>query len=188
MQKQLAEIIESLESAQRRLRALTDQLPDKDWSKRPGPNRWSAADCVEHLNLTTRAYLPVLRDATARAREVGEVGGARRRRYRRDPLGWFMSMMIGPLHHRGRSQVVRFKTTRPFVPKSGQSRSQLLSDFVRLQSDLVTLVRSGDGLPLDRVEIVSPFTTRMKYNAYSAMELVARHQHRHIRQAERAAN
>lgn len=185
MQKQLLAIIESLESAQSRLRALTDKLSDKDWSKRPGPNRWSAADCVEHLNLTTRAYLPLLRDATARA---GEVGAAPQKQYRRDPLGWFMSMMIGPLHHLGRFQVGRIKTTPPFVPKRGQSRSQLLSDFVRLQSDLVTLVRSGNGLPLDRVKIVSPFGGRIRYNVYSAMEIVARHQHRHIQQAERAAN
>jgi hypothetical protein len=119
------------------LRAITDKVSDKDWSKRPGLNRWSAADCVEHLNLTTRAYLPFLRDATARAREVG---GALQKHYRRDPLGWFISMMIGPLHHLGRFQVGRVKTRPPFVPRGGQSRSQRLSDFVRLQSDLVTLV------------------------------------------------
>jgi hypothetical protein len=185
VQKQLAGIIESLESAQSRLRAITDKLSDKDWSKRPGPDRWSAADCVEHLNLTTRAYLPLLRDATARAREIG---GVPRKHYRPDPLGWFMSMMMGPLHHLGRFQVGRVKTTPRFVPKGGHPRDQLLSDFVRLESDLLTLVRSGDGLPLDRVKIVSPFGGRIKHNAHSAMEIIARHQQRHIQQAERASS
>jgi hypothetical protein len=42
-------------------------------------------------------------------------------------------------------------------------------------------------LPLDRVKIVSPFGERMKYSAYSAIVVVARHQHRHIDQAEEAA-
>ena len=183
MQGQLAEVVESLESAQSELRSLTDKLSEKDWSRRPGPDRWSAAGCVEHLNLTSRAYLPLLRDATARAREIG---GAPRKHYKRDSLGWFMSMMIGPLHHIGKFKLGRVKTAPPFVPKGGQSRSQLLSEFVRLQADLVTIVRSADGLPLDAVKIVSPFGGRMKYSAYSALVIVARHQHRHIEQAEEA--
>ncbi len=184
MQKQLAAIVETLESAQSRLRTLADKLSENEWSKRPGPDRWSAAGCVEHLNLTSRAYLPLLRDATAAAREKG---GDPRTHYRRDSLGWFMSMMIGPLHHVGKFPVMRVKTTAPFVPKGGQSRSQLLSDFVRLQADLITLIRSADGLPLDAVKIVSPFGGRMKYNAYSALVIVARHEQRHIEQAEQAA-
>jgi hypothetical protein len=185
MQKQLAAVIESLESAQARLRKLSDNISDGNWSKRPGPNRWSAADCVEHLNLTSRAYLPLLRDATARAREIG---GGPQQHYRRDSLGWFMSMMIGPLHRLGKFKVGRIKTTAPFVPKGGQAPGQLLSEFVRLHADLVTLVRSADGLPLDHVKIVSPFGGRMKYNAYSALVIVARHEHRHIEQAEEAAH
>lgn len=184
MQEQLAAIIGSLESAQTQLRRLTDKLPDTAWSKRPGPKRWSAADCVEHLNLTSRAYLPLLRDASLEARQLG---AAPTRKYRRDPLGWFFSLMFGPLRHLGRFRVGRVKTTPPFEPKGGRSRDELLSEFVRLQADLITLIRSADGLPLDRVKIVSPFGGRMKYSAYSALVIVARHEHRHLQQAEEAA-
>lgn len=185
MQKQIAAIVETFESAQSRLRTLADRLSEKEWSKRPGPDRWSAAGCVEHLNLTSRAYLPLLRDATGAARGKG---GDPRTHYRRDSLGWFMSMMIGPLHHVGKFPLMRVKTTALFVPKGGQSRGQLLSDFVRLQADLITLTRSADGLPLDDVKIVSPFGGRMKYDAYSALVIVARHEQRHIEQAEQAAS
>jgi hypothetical protein len=185
VQKQLAAVIETLESAQSRLRSLADKVSDKEWSKRPGPDRWSAAGCVEHLNLTSRAYIPLLRDATVDARGIG---GDPRTRYRRDALGWFMSIMIGPVNRVGSLPVMRIKTTAPFVPKGGQSRDKLLSDFVKLQADLITLVRAADALPLDRVKIVSPFGGRMKYSAYSALVIVAQHQHRHIQQAERAAS
>jgi hypothetical protein len=184
VQKQLAAVVETLESAQSRLRALADRVSEKEWSKRPGPDRWSAAGCVEHLNITSRSYLPLLRDAMAAAREKG---GERRTHYRRDALGWFMSMMIGPLHHIGKFPVMKVKTTAPFVPKGGQSRTQLLSDFVRLQAELVSLIRSADGLPLDDVKIVSPFGGKMKYSAYSALVIVGRHEQRHIEQAEQAA-
>jgi hypothetical protein len=184
MQKQLRAVSDSLESAQSRLRRLSDKISDADWRKRPGPNRWSAAECIEHLNLTSKAYVPLLRDAIARAKKIG---GAPRKHYRRDPLGWFMSMMIGPLRHLGKFRIGRIKTTPKFVPRTERSRSEILSDFVRLQGELAALIRSGDQLPLDRVKIVSPFGERMKYSAYSALVIVARHQHRHLQQAEESA-
>ncbi len=184
MQEQLAEVVKSLESALAELRSLTDGLSEKDWSRRPGPDQWSAAGCVEHLNLTSRAYLPLLRDATAEAREIG---GPPRTHYRRDALGWFMSKMIGPMRHLGKIKFGRVKTTPPFVPKGGHSRTELLTEFVRLQAELITLVRSSDGLPLDEVKIVSPFGGKMKYSEYSALVIVALHQHRHLEQAAEAA-
>jgi hypothetical protein len=36
--------------------------------------------------------------------------------------------------------------------------------------------------------IVFPFGERMKYNTYSGLVIVTRHQHRHIQQAEQAAS
>ena len=184
MQRQLKAVTDSLRSAQARLRRLGDKVSDEEWSKRPGPGKWSAAECVEHLNLTSRAYLALLPDAIVRARKKG---GPRKKHYRRDALGWFMSMMIGPLRHVGKFRVVPIKTTPKFEPKRRRSRKEIMSDFVKLQAELAAVVRSGDGLPLDEVKIVSPFGGRMKYSAYSALVIVARHQHRHIDQAEAAA-
>jgi hypothetical protein len=184
VQRQLKAVTDSLRSAQTRVRRLSDKVSEEEWNKRPAPGKWSASECVEHLNLTSRAYLALLPEAIVRARKKG---GARKKHYRRDALGWFMSMMIGPLRHVGKFRVVPVKTTPKFVPKRGRSRKQIMSDFVRLQAELAALVRSGDGLPLDEVKIVSPFGGRMKYSAYSALVIIARHQHRHIDQAEEAA-
>lgn len=185
MQQQLAAISQSLETAQSRLRSLSDNISEKDWNRKPAPGEWSAANCVEHLNLTSDAYLPLLRDALAEVRERGVI--AKTLRYRRDALGWFMSMMIGPMRRIGKFRIGRVTTTSDFVPRGEASREQLLSDFVRLQAELLTMVRKADGLPIDRVKVVSPFGGKMRYSAYSAMVIVARHQHRHLDQAEAAA-
>src|SRR5215210_2418798 len=184
MQKQLRSITESLESAQKRLRRLRDRVTDREWNKHPGPARWSAAECVEHLNITSKAYLPRLRDAIAEAKDRG---GAAKKHYRRDPLGWFMSMMIGPRSGLARFRTPRVKTSAKFTPGKIRSRKEILSDFVKLQAELTSLLRAGDGLPLDEVKIVSPFGERMKYSVYSAFIILERHQQRHIQQAEEAA-
>jgi len=185
LQEQLAGIVQSLESAQSRLRRLTDQLSESDWNRKPAANRWSAAECVEHLNLTSRAYIPLLRDAIANA---GEARRDPTKHYRHNALGWFLSKMFGPLRHLGRFKVGRVKTTPAFVPRPGRSRTEILSDFVRLQAELVSLVRSADGLPVNDVKIVSPFGGRMRYNTWSALVIVSRHEHRHLEQAEEAAH
>jgi hypothetical protein len=183
VQQQLDEIVDSLKGAQTRLRALTDKLSDSEWSRRPGTDRWSAAECVEHLNITSRAYLPRLHDAVAKAKKSRHDPKAR---YRRDALGWLMSLVIAPRHER-KVPLPRVKTPREFVPKGERSRTAILSEFVQLQGALVTLIRAADGFPIDEVKIVSPFGGRMKYSAYSALVIIARHEHRHLQQAEEAS-
>ena len=174
-----------MELAQTRLRRLTDRVSEDAWNRHPETGGWSAADCVEHLNLTSRAYLPLFRDAIAEARQLR---GGPVTHYRKDALGWFMTQMVGPMRHIGKLRLMKVKTTPPFVPRGGQSRTDLLSEFVRLQADIITHIRTADGLPLDKVRIVSPFGGRVKYNTYSGMVIVSRHQHRHIDQAEEAAS
>jgi hypothetical protein len=138
---------------------------------------------VEHLNITSRAFLPLLRDACAEGRLMRRPP---QRHYRRDPVGWFLSAMIGPLHHVGKFALLRVKTLPDFVPKGQGNRTAVLSEFVRLQGELIALLQSVDGLPLDRVKIVSPFGGKMKYNAFAAFGILPRHQHRHLQQAEEA--
>ena len=182
MQTQLANIIRSLESAQAKLRTLSDRVSASAWNRKPAPEAWSAADCVEHLNLTSRAYVPRLREALDSARLLRESPA---KEYRMELIGRVMTFMMRPMKHIGKFKIGRVKTTGPFTPRGNQSREQLLSEFVRLQSDLITIVRSADGLPIDKVKIQSPFG-KMRYNADSALEIVAQHEHRHLQQAEEA--
>lgn len=183
MQKQLSALVDSLESAQGKLRSLSDRISEAQWRKQPVADAWSAADCVEHLNITSRAYVPLLREAIDRARLMR---ARPTQSYRMDFVGRFMAFMMRPMKHIGKFKIGRVKTTGKFTPRGGQTREQLLSDFVRLQSELISIIRTADGLPIDRVKIQSPFG-KMRYNAYSALEIVAQHEHRHLQQAAEAA-
>ncbi|MEO8908760.1 MAG: DinB family protein [Gemmatimonadaceae bacterium] len=183
MQQQLADIVDSLKGNQARLRALSDGISESAWNRKPAPERWSAAECVEHLNLTSRAYLPELHDAVEKAKKNH---GTAKTHYRRDPIGWFMSKMIGP-RHSGKLPLPRVKTTEDFVPKGQRPQTETLSEFIQLQGALVSLIRAADGLPIDKVKVVSPFGGKMKYSAYSALVIIKQHEARHLQQAEEAA-
>ena len=175
MNAQLAAIVEGLESAQRRLHVLGQTLSDGDWSRRPGPDRWSPLECVAHLNLTALAMLPLIRDGLARARSDGRPAP---RRYRRDALGW---LLVQALNKPGKFKV---RTTAAFVPTADRPVSEVLAEFDSLQGEQVACVRAADGLPVDRVRIASPFNARIRYTVYSALSILPVHQHRPLWQAE----
>ena len=133
--------------------------------------------------MTSRAYVPRLREALDSARLMRKPATTD---YHLDFAGRILAFMMRPMKHIGKFKIGRVKTTGSFTPRGGQTREQLLSEFVRLQSDLISIVRSAEGLPIDKVDIQSPFG-KMRYNAYSALEIVAQHEHRHLQQAEEAA-
>jgi DinB superfamily len=172
---ELQVVIDEFESASSRLHALRDTVPAERWAERPGPDRWSVGECVAHLNLTSTAFLPMLRGALDEARRSGHKA---RPHYRRDLLGWLLWRSMGPPVTR------RFKTAAPFVPRADRTAPELVSDFERLQAEQLAVARQADGLPIDRVKIASPFNTRLRYNLFSALSILPRHQHRHLWQAE----
>lgn len=176
MNRQLAALTQDLEAAQHRLDRLAGETLSRTWNTRPDADRWSPAECIAHLNLSSRAILPVLREglATARTRQ------GRTSRYRRDVTGWVISLLVAP------SSAVKLKAAASVVPDTEHDVPALLREFAALQAELADCVREAEGLPIDRVTVTSPFDPRISYNLYAALTLVARHQHRHLLQAERA--
>lgn len=176
MHPQLQEIEAEFEGALRRLRVLDEKYGDEEWARRPAPESWSAAECIAHLNLTSDAYLRLLPEGIERARALG--GGAPER-FRRDFQGWLVSAMTGPKPR------IRVRTTASFVPTADQPKAVLVREFERFQKEQMDCVRAADGLPIHRVKVVSPFAANVRYSLYSALSLIAPHQHRHLGQAER---
>ena len=180
MHWQLQEITDEFKEAQVRLHELVRRVPEPGWHLRAVPARWSMAECVEHLNLTAQAYLPLLRAALDRGRAGGR-GARPHQRYRRDPVGWLLWRMAGPpVRH-------RVKTTSAFIPSSARPLPGLMAEFDRLQEEQLRCVIEAEGLPLGRLWIRSPFDPRIRYNAYSCLTILPRHQQRHVWQAEQVA-
>lgn len=175
MHPQLQAVADELVAAQAHLHRLADQTPHEQWSTRADPDRWSAAECVAHLNLTAQAFLPLIRRALE---EAAVLGGGTPARLRRDFAGWMLWRTAGP--------PVRFRvrTTAPFVPSGSEPLGTLLAAFDRLQAEQLDCVSRADGRPIQRVKITSPFNARLRYNLFACLTVLPRHQERHIWQAE----
>jgi hypothetical protein len=175
---QLERIVQELGAARGRAHAIAASLTEADWGRRPAPGQWAVAECLTHLNLTSEAFLPLIREAidTGRARHLVGVGP-----FRRDPVGWFVYRMTEP--------PVRFpvKTTDAFVPGAAEPKARVLEAFDALQARLVGSVRDADGLDLRRLRVRSPFDSRLRYSLYSCLTIIPAHQRQHLSQAGEAA-
>jgi hypothetical protein len=64
----------------------------------------------------------------------------------------------------------------------------VLPEFRRQQSRLVAALRSAEGVDLSARKVVSPFNSRVRYNAYAMFEILETHERRHLWQAEHAVS
>lgn len=170
-------LIEELRDAGDRLSTLSSSADERSLATRPAVEEWSAVDCIAHLNLTTRAYLPLLQAASESLRQGGAFA---KRPPRRDFVGWMLCRVIEPPARQ------RTRTGAAFVPAESPAIEPVLTEFTELQEALIAFVAGARDLALDRARVRSPFDSRMRYNAWSALKILAAHERRHLAQAARA--
>ncbi len=176
----LASIRDELNETTSRLHRLVDTLDETTWGRSPAPGTWSIARCIEHLNLTSQAYVPTFREAFKEARAARQQ--AKDPTYELDFWGWLLLKSVSP------SSRFKMKTSDAFVPPTIEPKDKVVAEYESLQRELISLLEENGDLAFGKIRIASPFNARIKYNAYSAYRLIAPHQMRHLLQAERVFN
>src|SRR2546425_11202373 len=120
---------------------------DAEFNRRPAPGRWSAAECLDHLN-AIRKVLPAI-DRT--------IAGARARGLRSDGpfrYGWVTRWMIRAFEPPPRR---RFKNPKLLEPAPEPlPTSAGLRECLSLRDELARRGPAADGLALKRATAVSP--------------------------------
>jgi hypothetical protein len=175
MNPQLEEVKQELEKATCVVQKLAAPLTEEVWARRPGEGRWSVAECVMHLNITSQAFLPRLREAIedGRARNVRGEGP-----FKLDFGGWMLTKLLEPPYR------LKVKTAPSFSPVAAEPKEKVLGEFEDLQQQVLSCIREAHGLAIDKLKIPSPFAKNMKYSVYSTFRIIPAHQRRHIWQAE----
>jgi hypothetical protein len=175
MDAQLAQIGTELEEASGAMRGLVAGLPAGAWDKRPVGGGWSVAHCVMHLNTTAEEFLPQLDAAIREGREKNLTGKGP---FRRDFAGWLLCKLVEPPYR------LKVKTPPRFDPQVVDLSEKVMAEWERLQGELRDRVYAADGLALNKLQVISPFSARMKYHLWSAFVVIPAHQRRHIWQAQ----
>lgn len=144
--------------------------------RRPRPDAWSAAECLEHLTITVDEFLPLLDEAIAR-RQPASAGD-----YRPGWLGrWFLRQIEPAEKQRS------FRAPSKFVPaQSEKTGAQALEEFLAAHEQFLARLPQMEPLDLTRVRVKSPFVNWMSYPVGLVCYLIPAHGRRHLRQARRA--
>jgi MOSC domain-containing protein YiiM len=158
-------VVSLLETARAELRAGVEHVPESMRQARPGPDRWSVAEVLEHLAIVERGIaglLLKLARATAEATEP--------------PARPASSADLGLLLDRSQ-RVEAFDGALP----SGQVEWQAAADELeRARAQLLETIASIRHLPIDRV--TAPHFLLGELDGRQWIEFVARHEQRHAAQ------
>src|SRR5205823_9759211 len=126
---------------------LASGLSDAQFNWRPAENRWSMAECFDHLNATARQFIPVIDAAIAdgRARTLESTGPFTYPLFER----LFLRMTEPPRR-------LRFRAPKAFRPSPHQSAAAVVSAFLEWQEQIADRLRQADGIDLRKVRQRSP--------------------------------
>jgi len=167
-------LISELNAAEERATALAKTLTPRQLNWTPSPGVWSVGQCLEHLYLTNELYLgPMLTSLEARQPAVvqditpGWLGR------------WFIRNFIEPS-----SKMKRVRAPRKIRP-GAQIEPHILDRFLDSNHRARDLVLRARNYDVNRVRFRNPFIPVIRFTVGTGLEIISKHQRRHLLQAER---
>jgi len=167
-------LVSEINAADLRAESVAKGLSSEQLNWCPRQNAWSVGQCVEHLRITNEIYLPPISAALNRGvhGKVHEIS-----------LGWFprwfIKNYIGPAPNARRTQAP--KKIRPGT----QVEPFVLDAFLRSNERVRALITRAGGYDVNRTRFKNPFVPVLRFTVGTGLEIVAKHQIRHLRQAEK---
>ena len=155
--------------------ALVAPLTEVQFNWSPATGRWSVAECIDHLNVTARLYLPRIDEAIAEAIRRGLYGDGP---YTHDLLGRLFVLSMEP------PAKIKVKAPESFRPGARRARSEIMAAFRAYQVQFVDRLRQANGLDLRRAKVHSPASSWIKVSLNSGFALMVAHERRHLWQAQ----
>ena len=161
------------------VRLRLEPLTEEQFTWRPGPGKWSIAECLDHLTTATTLMLGKVRPALERARVEGITPAEGPYAY-----GWLGRKFVALMERPGKRPL---PAPRNFVPASGLAKRAVLEKFAGAMGELRDTLDRARGVALDRVRARSAAAgggwIRLNLAAWFAATLA--HGRRHVAQAER---
>jgi len=162
--------------------ALVAPLSDDQFAWQPpaakasGPRRWSIAQCIDHLNVTARLYLPQLDEGIANAIRQGLYGEGPFKYW------WFARLFVRLLEPPPK---MRVKAPAAFEPPPARTRREIMAAFRAYQVQYIDRLRQANGLDLARARVRSPAASWIHVPLGTGFMAMTAHERRHLWQARR---
>jgi hypothetical protein len=163
-----------LEAVQQQSQQLLAGLDNEAGLWRPGPGRWSVAECLEHLNLVGAAVLPAIHQAI----DKGIPATTQPDEPYRGWIGaWALRVLEPPPKLRG-------KAPKKVQPRPNLSLDQVAKRFLHLQEDALACLGRAEGIDLAKTRLRHPLIPLLRFTLGETLALFVTHERLHLWQAE----
>jgi DinB superfamily len=145
---------------------------------KPSAERWSIAQCLDHLIASNKGYLPIMESVR---------GGKKQNTFwERLPVlpglaGKLLLKSLDPASAR------KLKAPKSFQPAQSDISETIVDDFVAQQEQVIEGIKSTRHLDLEKIVITSPALSVITYSLMDAYRIIVTHERRHFQQAQRVA-
>ena len=142
---------------------------------KPAAERWSVAQCFEHLITSNKGFFPVIDEV---------LKGRKQSVWERMPLlpglaGKLLIKYLDPASTR------KIKAPKRFEPAQSDISASVINDFVQQQTGILETMKATQHLDLEKIVITSPAAAAITYSLMDAYRIIVVHEHRHFQQAKR---
>ena len=149
-------------------------LTNIQFTWQPGKDRWSIAQCVDHLLVTGHDSLSNIHRAINEARSKGHFGEGP---FRYGVIErWFVRQMEPPAR-------IRFKAPKAYLPSGELHHAEMMENFLTLQDEFLQCIQEAEGIHLSKVKVSNPVTRWFRLSLGQELAFNAAHERRHLRQA-----
>ena len=164
-----------LDAADARATALVTRLAPEQLNWKPDAASWSVGQCLEHLCLSNEVYVVPMREALATAPH-GAVEAITPGWFAR----WFMRSYIDPA-----TQKRRARAPRKATPASSRFDQSIGERFIASNDAMRAVMARAREIDVNRMRFRNPYVPVIRFTIGTGLLIVARHNHRHLGQAER---
>ncbi len=154
--------------------------PPAQFAASPAPEKWSAAQCITHLNSYGYYYLPVIE-------QLIEKAGTKSPTTQQFKSGWlgnyFMNIM---LPGQDGVPVKRMSSPKANVPSPNQHSTEVIATFIEQQEKQLKLLDKARNVDLNKIRCPISISPIIRLKLGDVFLFLIAHQYRHILQAERA--
>lgn len=169
------QLVNELDAADQRAKELVAGLTLAQLNSPPKPGAWSVGQCLEHLAMTNEVYVAPITESLAGqpVRVVPEIR-----------LGWFARWFIRSFVDPS-PESKNARAPKKIVPGT-QVDFSVVDRFARSNEVVQKVVRSAGAHDVNRIRFKNPFLPLLRFTVGAGLQIVAKHQGRHLLQAERA--
>lgn len=156
-------------------------LPLEQWAHQPGTDAWSAAQCLEHLNIYGRHYLPAIEKAIQTGKSQGRTPA---RTFRSGWLGAYFTRLMQP--RPDGTLPGKMNAPKNAMPAPQPDARAMLAEFIDQQETMLHLLRLAEAVDLNILRVPISLTPWIRLKLGDTFGFVIAHMERHVLQAERA--